>query len=118
MSNLDMSLHFSVYNSALAWARRTGLTDAGRVRRALGILKRPGALDRALELYSTTRTSCECPDGRGLVCKHRLALQMWTRVQEGKSEFLGIDLPTEFRPAEYDLDHALDPGESPVVLLE
>jgi hypothetical protein len=96
MSNLNMSLHFEIYNSALAWARRTGLTDVGRVNRALGILKKPGALDRAVVEYSTTRNTCACPDMRGLICKHRLAMMMWTRVQEGKSEFLGVDLPLDF----------------------
>ncbi|MGH9158159.1 MAG: hypothetical protein ACRD1K_20510 [Acidimicrobiales bacterium] len=96
MSNLDMSLQMQVYNSALAWAKRTGLSDPGRVNRAFGILKRPGALDRAVTEYSATRTECECPDRRGLICKHRLAMMMWTRVQEGKSDFLGVELPTEY----------------------
>ena len=102
MSILDLSLHMEVYNSARAWVRRTGLTDEGRLNRALGILKKPGALDRAVLEYGTTVGQCSCPDQeiRGLICKHRLALMMWARVQEGKSDFLGVDLPTEYEVSE------------------
>ena len=101
MSVLDMSLQMEVFNSARAWVRRTRLSDEGRLNRALGILKRPGALDRAVFEYLTTVRSCLCMDAekQELVCKHRLALAMWIRVQEGKSDFLGVELPTEFVPA-------------------
>jgi hypothetical protein len=93
MSNLDMSLQMQVYNSALAWARRTGLTDDGRVNRALGILKKPGALERAETEYGATVDGCDCPDSQfnGVVCKHRIAVMMQVRVDEGKSEFFGDD---------------------------
>lgn len=89
MSNLDMSLQMEVYNRALAWARRTGLSDDGRVNRALGILKTSGAIERAEAEYAATVDHCECPDAQynGVVCKHRIALMMKARVDEGKAEW-------------------------------
>ena len=36
MSNLEMSLEMSVYNRAKKWSKASGLTDVGRVNRALG----------------------------------------------------------------------------------
>ncbi len=90
MSNLVMSLEMSVFNKAQKWAKASGLTDAARVNRALGLVKKEGALDEAVEKYGSSADECGCPDNEfsGNVCKHRIAVMMAERIREGVDEWL------------------------------
>ncbi len=91
MSNLVMSLEMSVFNRALKWAKASGLTDVARVNRALGLVKKEGALAEAIEKYGTTLDLCECKDaefGPFEFCKHRVAVMMDSRIQDGVDEWL------------------------------
>lgn len=92
MSNLEMSLEMSVYNRAKKWAKASGLTDVARVNRALGLIKKDGALAEAVENYGSSADGCGCPDNEfsGNVCKHIIALQMKIRIEEGKNEFFSL----------------------------
>jgi hypothetical protein len=89
MSNLQMSVEMSVYNHARTWVRRSGMSDDGRVNRALSIVKTKGALDQAIAKYDTTANSCECPDNlhSGNICKHRLAVMMTIKADEEIRKF-------------------------------
>ena len=90
MSNLDMSVEMSVYNKARRWAKASHLTDGGRVDRAFGLVKKDGAINDAIEKYGATAGDCHCPDNTysGQVCKHRVAIMMTTRIQEGIDDWL------------------------------
>ena len=90
MSNLDESALFSAYNEAKKWARRSGLTDEGRVNRAFGIV-RSGKLEEKIAEYATTKTACHCPDRRGLICKHRMAILIQLKANEIIWDFNGGD---------------------------
>lgn len=114
---MNMSATMTVYNLAKTWARRSGLTDEGRVNRALGILKKDGALERAIVKYEATVDYCECPDAanQGLICKHRVAVMMFKRHQCIMNDELGLDLSEDFIPSG-DYEPELDPNESPEAL--
>ncbi len=115
---MNMSATMTVYNLAKAWARRSGLTDEGRVNRALGILKKQDALERAIMKYGATVDHCDCPDsqsGRGQVCKHRVAVMMFKRHQRIMNDELGLDLSEDFEPTG-DYESELDPSEAPEAL--
>ena len=94
MSNLDESALFSAYNAAKKWARKTGLTDEGRIDRALGII-RSGALEEKIAEYSTTKTNCYCLDKRGLICKHVMAVLIQLKANEIIWDFNGGDPEVE-----------------------
>ena len=76
---MNRSALFRVYNKARAAARR-GELDEKRVNEALGILQRRN-YERP---YRTTIWYCDCPDSvyRGIVCKHRIALQIRHRMTQ------------------------------------
>ena len=103
---MNMSATMTVYNRAKAWARSSGLTDEGRVNRALGILKAEGALERAVVKYGATTSECFCPDNQhsGNVCKHRIALMLYVRHQQILNDEFGLDLDEEFMPEESNAD--------------
>ena len=97
---MNVSATMTVYNHARTWARRSGLTDEGRVNRALGILKKSGELERAVVKYGATVDECLCPSNEhsDLICKHRVAVMMYIRHQRILNDELGLDLPEEFVP--------------------
>lgn len=114
---MNMSATMTVFNLARTWARRSGLTDEGRVNRALGVLHKQGALERAIVKYGATVDYCQCPDAshQELVCKHRVAVMMFKRHQRILNDELGLDLSEDFVPTG-DYEPELDPNESPEVL--
>ena len=109
---MNMSATMTVFNLARTWARRSGLTDEGRVNRALGILKREGALERAIVKYGATVDECLCPSNQhsDLVCKHRVAVMMFKKHQRIMNDEFGLDLSEDFGFAEDSAD-VLDPDD-------
>ena len=95
---MNMSATMTVYNLAKTWARRSGLTDEGRVNRALGILKKEGALERAVEKYGATTDHCGCPDAANqpLICKHVVALLLFKKHQRMMNDEFDLDLEEDF----------------------
>lgn len=110
---MNMSATFSAFNLARNWARRSGLTDEGRVNRALGILKKKGAFERAIVKYNATVDHCDCYDsqsGRSFICKHRIAVMMFKKHQRLMNADLGLELSEEFEPTG-DYDPSVDTSE-------
>lgn len=95
-NGFNMSALFSAFNYGRAWARKSGLTDEGRVNRSLSYLM-SGDAQEAWKKYSTTLKNCKCPDHTGYVideesgevkaswtpkypiCKHIFALMIATK---------------------------------------
>ncbi len=97
---MNMSATMSAYNAAKAWARRSGLTDEGRVNRALGILKKKDALERAIVKYGATVDECLCPSNQhsDLICKHRVAVMMFKKHQRIMNDEFDLGLSESFEP--------------------
>lgn len=110
---MNMSATMTVFNLARTWARRSGLTDEGRVNRALGILKKEGALERATMKYDALVDRCNCPDAANqpLICKHRIALLMFKKHQRIMNDELGLDLSEDFEFTD-DAADVLDPEDA------
>ncbi len=111
---MNMSATMSAYNAAMTWARRSGLTDEGRVNRALGILKAKGALERAIVKYDATVDECLCPSNAhsDLICKHRVAVMMFKKHQRIMNEEFDLGLSESFEPTG-DYEPEIDPLEVP-----